>query len=432
MESSDLDAFFAREAAEEVVAEVVEEMAAEEPAQEAVAEEQSSQEDLDAIAEAERAAFLAVLERLEQEDAAAATAEETTTTEETSDAAEEQAAPEEEGTSEISAALFDLTAEEVAILKAMEDEIVAEEEAIAEEAEASGDAATIEAAIKEIAELEGEREQIVAEEEAVIAEAEEEAAMEAALDEDSPAVENADENTVEGLSQKDLATLKVLCKDTCDEYVAMISELTVSLDEAKDLINRMADSLAEIDPNTENGAEGKALIRKMYKLRGEKPQDTTPLMPETPEDCVGLVAGKVLQVEELTEDLDKAVSLRDFFSEVYCAAYVNSLVTMRDGLSQIFPGGLDISIESELQRVYGPFEADQLDMIEIAAIEAYLDAIQNALFVPSDSTLIPAVTPLADALSLCDSAIEGEITKAKQDREDYLNDYNFLNYLKTL
>ena len=210
--------------------------------------------------------------------------------------------------------------------------------------------------------------------------------MEEALD-DSPG------SSVKGLSQRDLAELKVFCQGTCDEYVEMISGLTASIDEAKDLINRMAESLAEIDPNTENADEGKALIRKMYKLRGEKPQESTALMPDTPEDCVAIVAGKVIQVEDLTESLDKQVSLRDFFSEVYCAAYVNSLVTMRDGLSQIFPGGLDMSIESELQRVYGPFEADELDLIEIAAIEAYLDAIMDESFVPDDSTLIPAVTP---------------------------------------
>ena len=103
----------------------------------------------------------------------------------------------------------------------------------------------------------------------------------------------------------------------------------------------MAESLAEIDPNTENAEEGKALLRKMYKLRGVEADQIIPLMPETPGDCIEVVAGKVLQLEQLEENITKAASFRDFFAEVYCMAYVNSLVTMKDGLSQIFPGGLD-------------------------------------------------------------------------------------------
>lgn len=84
-----------------------------------------------------------------------------------------------------------------------------------------------------------------------------------------------------------------------------------------------------------------------------------------------MVAGKVLMIENLQEDLDQAVSFRDFFAEIYCSAYVNSLVTMQDGLSQILPGGMDVSIENELQRVFGPFEIDALDGIEINAMLAY-------------------------------------------------------------
>lgn len=40
--------------------------------------------------------------------------------------------------------------------------------------------------------------------------------------------------------------------------------------------------------------------------------------------------------------------------------------------------------------------------------------------------------PLDAALDLCDASVHNEIDGAKQDREDYLNDYNFLNYLRTL
>ena len=55
----------------------------------------------------------------------------------------------------------------------------------------------------------------------------------------------------------------------------------------------------------------------------------------------------------------------NFFANVYCAAYVNSLVTMTDGLSMFTPGSLDADIVKELQRVYGPFRPKELDNIEI-------------------------------------------------------------------
>lgn len=194
----------------------------------------------------------------------------------------------------------------------------------------------------------------------------------------------------------------------------------------------MAESLAEIDPNTENGMEGRALIRKMYKLKGIEAEENIPMMPETPEECVEKVAGKVLEIEMLQEDIDKATSFRNFFADVYCAAYVNSLVTMKDGLSQIFPGGLDFLIEEELQRVYGPFEAESLDMIEIAAIEAYFGSVMEGTFIVDESTLIPAVTPLEGALNLCEAEVTNEIGQAKQDREDYLNDLNFLSFLQAM
>ena len=137
------------------------------------------------------------------------------------------------------------------------------------------------------------------------------------------------------------------------------------------MTDAMAESLAEIDPNTANGREGKAFLRKMYKVRGPEPVMGQVEVPETPMQCVTKVAGKVLQLEGLEDDISKAASFRDFFAEVYCAAYVNSLVTINDGLSQILPGGLDWKIEEELQRVYGPFDLDRLDVVEIAAIEAY-------------------------------------------------------------
>ena len=119
------------------------------------------------------------------------------------------------------------------------------------------------------------------------------------------------------------------------------------------MTERLSDSLAEIDPNTENGVEGIAFVRKIYKMKGVKPLETKPTFPETDKTCVNQVAGKVLQIEALQEDLDSQASFTNFFADIYCGAYVNGLVTSKDGLSQIFPGGLDLLIEMQIKRIYG-------------------------------------------------------------------------------
>ena len=82
--------------------------------------------------------------------------------------------------------------------------------------------------------------------------------------------------------------------------------------------------------------------------------------------------------------------------------------------------------------MYGPFEDEKLDMIEIAAVQAYLDAVESGEYVNDDSSLLGAVEPLEDALNLCDAAVIQEVEGAQMDREDYLYDLNFLTYLRPL
>ena len=71
-------------------------------------------------------------------------------------------------------------------------------------------------------------------------------------------------------------------------------------------------------------------------------------MPQTPELCVDVVAGKVIHIENLQEDLDKILKFNNFFADVYCQAYKNALVSTRDGLWSIIPGGLDQPIEMSI------------------------------------------------------------------------------------
>ena len=95
--------------------------------------------------------------------------------------------------------------------------------------------------------------------------------------------------------------MKLLCKETSDAYIAEITDLQTTLKDTKTMTDNMANALSEIDPNMENGAEGKAFIRKMYKLRNKKPEPVTASFPETPDRCVEMVAGKVIQIEDLED-----------------------------------------------------------------------------------------------------------------------------------
>ena len=70
--------------------------------------------------------------------------------------------------------------------------------------------------------------------------------------------------------------------------------MTFILGKMREMTERMAESLSEIDPNTENGEEGLALVRKIYKMKEVKPLETKPKFPTTDKKCVKKVAGKVL------------------------------------------------------------------------------------------------------------------------------------------
>lgn len=99
-------------------------------------------------------------------------------------------------------------------------------------------------------------------------------------------------------------------------------------------------------------------------------------MPETPTKCVEEVAGKVIMVENLQEDTDKAISFRNFFAKVYSEAYVNSLITMRDGLHSLVPGGLDGPIEKELIRIKGDNEGIDLSELENNALQMFIVGVE--------------------------------------------------------
>ena len=184
------------------------------------------------------------------------------------------------------------------------------------------------------------------------------------------------------------------CSPTVEAYEKQIDEMQANLDQAKALTTKMADSLATIDPNMDNGDEGKAFLRRMYKVYNQKPKFNAAQMPETPKPCLEEVAGKVIMVENLQEDIDKATSFRDFFAKVYSQAYVNSLITLKDGLHSIVPGGLDGPIEDELIRIKG--EREDIDLLELEtnAFRAFQMQVDHGMVVLDDSSLLEAVEPI--------------------------------------
>lgn len=191
----------------------------------------------------------------------------------------------------------------------------------------------------------------------------------------------------------------------------------------------MADSLASIDPNMENGEEGIAFLRRMYKVYNQKPKKNAYQMPETPTICVKEVAGKVIMVENLQEDTDKALSFRDFFAKVYSEAYVNSLITMRDGLHSLVPGGLDGPIEKELIRIQGETKGVDIAELEKEAGSSFMHGVAKGMIKLDDTSLIKAVDPILEALTIAGPDV---LERAKRNliiRDDYLNDFNFLKYL---
>ena len=69
---------------------------------------------------------------------------------------------------------------------------------------------------------------------------------------------------------------------------------------------------------------------------------------------------------------------------------------------------------------------------EVAAIESFIEAVDNGVYDMDYSELINPGQPLAEALAICPKSIGDEIEIAKVNREDYFNDFNFLKYLKSL
>lgn len=64
---------------------------------------------------------------------------------------------------------------------------------------------------------------------------------------------------------------------------------------------------------------------------------------------------------------------------------------MKDGLSQIFPGGLDRSIETEMQRLYKVDKGVELDMAEMSATDSFITAANEGSYTWDESMLIREV-----------------------------------------
>lgn len=68
----------------------------------------------------------------------------------------------------------------------------------------------------------------------------------------------------------------------------------------------------------------------------------------------------------------------------------------------------------------------------MAATKAFVDSIAQDLYKEDESMLLSMIDPMEEALDICGSTIQSEIKEAKQDRDDFIDDVNFLRYLKSL
>ena len=202
----------------------------------------------------------------------------------------------------------------------------------------------------------------------------------------------------------------------------------------------MAESMATVDPRTENSGEGKAMIRKMYKQDGGFVADTETkyVLPETPEVCIPIVAGHLLVLEDLQDELAQAKDFNEFFADVYCTSYIDSLTAINEASRLLTIGDFsehvnadagvsDELINIELKRINQG--SDEL-IIEDAAIEAFLDATKTGLFQIDEAVFVSELND--EAMNICGKTMSAEIEEAKSARADYVNEVNFLSYLKSV
>ena len=61
------------------------------------------------------------------------------------------------------------------------------------------------------------------------------------------------------------------------------------------------------------------------------------------------------------------------------------------------------------------------------AIEIFYEALANGYYQWDDeAVLLSFVNPVEDALAMCQPKVIDDLFKAKENRDDYINDYNFL------
>ena len=108
------------------------------------------------------------------------------------------------------------------------------------------------------------------------------------------------------------------------------------------------------------------------------------------------------------------------------------MVTKKDGVSRVSPGDLNKDIQEQIVRIYGK-ELGRSAPAMMHAVEIFYEALANGYYSWDDeAVLLSIVNPLEDALAMCKPRVIKDLLKAKEDRDDYINDYNFLQFLESI
>ena len=80
-------------------------------------------------------------------------------------------------------------------------------------------------------------------------------------------------------------------------------------------------------------------------------------------------------------------------------------------------------------RIKAGFGEVSLADLELNAARTFMTNVEQGKFLMDETSLLDAVEPVAEALAICGAGTQQQAQDALMQREDYLTDLNFLEFL---